>query len=77
MMFYENLPEALLFFPSLATDRLLALLGVGEGGLCNSGLNHYFERLFQKTDLAVRKLEPDIEWTEDFIIFGSTCTMHN
>ena len=33
MMFYENLPEALLFFPSLATDRLLALLGVGEGGL--------------------------------------------
>ena len=32
-MFYENLPEALLFFPSLATDRLLALLGVGEGGL--------------------------------------------
>ena len=33
MMFYENLPEALLFFPSLATDKLLALLGVGEGGL--------------------------------------------
>ena len=29
----ENLPEALLLFPSLATDRLLALLGVGEGGL--------------------------------------------
>lgn len=28
-----NSPEALLRFPSLATDRLLALLGVGEGGL--------------------------------------------
>merc|ERR1719150_1717982 len=51
-----NLPEALLRFPSLATDRLLALLGVGEGGL------------------AVFKLEPEMEWTDAFIMLGSTST---